>query len=109
MIATLLGITEEHNQANPKENQMQTNPVHISLNNFAEVELTLTGADYLNQLNTKCNEQKWIYSDLFQFKTDYKQGDIHKEQLWALMEKFGSQLGLGFAVPFRDCRIKITQ
>jgi len=79
----------------------------INLNQYCTVTLSQAGADFLNNLNTKCNETKWIYGDLFKFRTDYKQGEQYSSQLWAIMEKFGQAVSLGFASPFEGCELKI--
>ena len=79
----------------------------IKLNQYCTVILSQAGADFLNKLNAQCNETRWIYSELFQFRTDYKQGEEYSSQLWSVMEKFGQAVSLGVAAPFEGCKLKI--
>jgi len=79
----------------------------INLNQYCTVILSQAGADFLNKLNAQCNETRWIYSELFQFRTDYKQGEEYSSQLWAIMEKFGQAVSLGLSAPFEDCILMI--
>lgn len=37
----------------------------------------------------------------------YKEGDVYQEQLWKVIEVFGSSIGLCKNVPFKDCNINI--
>lgn len=56
----------------------------IDLNDTVSVELTEWGATYLNVMNTFKN----IINPHCHYKTDYKAGDVYKNQLWQLILEF---------------------
>ena len=56
----------------------------IDLNDTVSVELTEWGATYLNAMNTFKN----IINPHCHYKTDYKAGDVYKNQLWQLILEF---------------------
>jgi hypothetical protein len=74
----------------------------INLNDNCSVVLAVEGAEHINQINTQAN----LRFDL-NFKVDWKEGDIYRGPLWALMELFGSSLGLGTPAPFVNCELEI--
>lgn len=57
----------------------------IDLNDTVTVELTEWGAVYLNALNTYKSE---ITTGKPIYKTDYKKGDIYRNQLYQLIMDF---------------------
>lgn len=66
----------------------------IDLNDTVTVELTEWGAVYLNALNTYKSE---IATGKTVYKTDYKEGDIYRNQLYQLIAEF--QDGIRFDKP----------
>jgi len=75
----------------------------INLNQIATVVLTKEGADRLNEINLRYLNPALFHS----LKTDYKEGDIYKAQLWSLFQDFGSMISLGSKVPFACCEIEL--
>lgn len=59
--------------------------IEIDLNDTVNVELTEWGATYLNGMNTF---KKMITQQKCHYKTDYKAGDVYKNQLWQLILEF---------------------
>jgi hypothetical protein len=57
----------------------------IDLNDTVSVILTKWGATYLNARNMYKNETD---TGTLIYKTDYKEGDVYKEQLWKLILDF---------------------
>lgn len=66
----------------------------IDLNDTVTVELTEWGAVYLNALNTYKSE---IATGKTVYKTDYKKGDIYRNQLYQLIMDFKD--GIKFVRP----------
>lgn len=59
--------------------------IEIDLNDTVNVELTEWGATYLNGMNTF---KEMITQQKCHYKTDYKAGDVYKNQLWQLILEF---------------------
>lgn len=73
----------------------------IDLNDTVTVELTEWGAVYLNALNTYKSEfttGKPIY------KTDYKKGDIYRNQLYQLIAEFKDGIRFDKPKPFNKLK-----
>lgn len=82
----------------------------INLNDMCTVALSETGAKHLNEVNRECNIRFWDQSKSdYRAKTDYVKGDVYKNQLWSIMEMFGTTLGLGLDAPFVNCEINIKE
>ena len=58
----------------------------MNLNDFAAVVLTESGADILNERNKENTRLFPMYN--IEWKTDYKEGDIHADILWSLLDTF---------------------
>lgn len=59
--------------------------IEIDLNDTVSVELTEWGATYLNATNAF---KKITTPQKCHYKTDYKAGDVYKNQLWQLILEF---------------------
>lgn len=59
--------------------------IEIDLNDTVSVELTEWGATYLNATNIF---KEITITQKCHYKTDYKAGDIYKNQLWQLILEF---------------------
>lgn len=59
--------------------------IEIDLNDTVSVELTEWGATYLNETNIF---KEITTTQKFHYKTDYKAGDVYKNQLWELILEF---------------------
>lgn len=59
--------------------------IEIDLNDTVSVELTEWGATYLNATNAF---KKIATPQKCHYKTDYKAGDVYKNQLWQLILEF---------------------
>ena len=57
----------------------------MELNDTVEVTLTQEGANIIN----KINRDTLAYFPSLEIRTDYKEGDKYKEQLYELFYKFG--------------------
>lgn len=57
----------------------------IDLNDNVSVELTEWGAEYLNTTNALKNMNT---SQSYQYKVDYKVGDVYQRQFWLLIQDF---------------------
>jgi hypothetical protein len=69
----------------------------IDLNDTVTVELTEWGAVYLNALNTYKSE---IATGNQVYKTDYKKGDIYRNQLYQLIMDFKDGIKFERPKPF---------
>ncbi len=73
----------------------------IDLNDTVTVELTEWGAVYLNALNTYKSE---IDTGNPVYKTDYKEGDIYRDQLYQLIAEFKDGIRLDKPKPFNKLK-----
>lgn len=80
----------------------------VHINQTCHVVLNKSGAKILNDINNQCNI-RIMNKTGWKMKTDYKHGDMHSTQLWALMEMFGKHIGLGLDAPFVDASINIEE
>lgn len=65
----------------------------FNINNRVEFVLTERGASILNKRAEKLKERFPRHTE---HNTDYKEGDIYRNQLWTVMQIFGgSCIGLG--------------
>lgn len=70
----------------------------MELNDTVEVTLTLAGANILN----KINRDKLAYFPSLRIRTDYKEGDKYKGQLYELFYMFGIHCCPGSNVVFTN-------
>lgn len=82
--------------------------VTVNLNDVVEFVLSVSGAKTLNQYNTESNQRlimlsKGTYNP--SFKTDYKEGDIWRGQLWEMVGIFKSHCSLGMDGFSKGCNI----
>lgn len=73
----------------------------IDLNDTVTVELTEWGAVYLNALNTYKSE---ITTGKPIYKTDYKEGDIYRNQLYQLIMDFKDGIKFDRPKPFNKLK-----
>lgn len=73
----------------------------IDLNDTVTVELTEWGAVYLNALNTYKSE---ITTGKPIYKTDYKEGDIYRNQLYQLIAEFKDGIRFDKPKPFNKLK-----
>jgi hypothetical protein len=73
----------------------------IDLNDTVTVELTEWGAIYLNALNTYKSE---IAIGKPVYKTDYKEGDIYRNQLYQLLMDFKDGIKFERPKPFNKLK-----
>lgn len=73
----------------------------IDLNDTVTVELTEWGAVYLNALNTYKSE---IATGKPVYKTDYKKGDIYRNQLYQLIMDFKDGIKFERPKPFNKLK-----
>lgn len=78
----------------------------IDLNDTVAVELSEWGAAYLNAMNTFNKMISPIEAHPF-YKTDYKAGDIYKDQLWRLILDFKDGVRIDKGKPFNKLK-KVT-
>lgn len=60
--------------------------------------LTGTGANLLNKQNRRLNKILPVKT----LRTDYKEGEVYKTQLWDIMETFGNDCGPGGDLVFTN-------
>lgn len=73
----------------------------IDLNDTVTVELTEWGAVYLNALNTYKSE---IATGRSFYRTDYKEGDIYRNQLYQLLMDFKDGIKFERPKPFNKLK-----
>lgn len=71
----------------------------FNINSMVRVTLTAQGAEILERELGKLPNQ--LRPD-----TRYKEGSVHKDQMWVLMQTFGPHLCMGMQ-PFENCEIDI--
>lgn len=71
----------------------------IDLNDTVTVELTEWGAIYLNARNTYKN-----YTEKLSYKSDYKEGDIYRNQLYQLIMDFKDGIRFDKQKPFNKLK-----
>ncbi|MCM0335739.1 hypothetical protein O1504_13665 [Bacteroides fragilis] len=77
----------------------------IDLNDTVTVELTEWGAVYLNALNTfKILTTLKNCSYNHHYKTDYKEGDIYRNQLYQLIAEFKDGIRFDKPKPFNKLK-----
>lgn len=83
--------------------------IRVNVNDYAEVTLTTTGARTLNAYNQELVDlfiAKQVDPSL-RSKTDYKAGDVFKQQMWCLFNIFGKDFDLGSEAPWDLCEMRI--
>lgn len=78
--------------------------VTVNLNDAVEFVLSASGAKTLNQHNIESNRRAMLSRGTYHIflKTDYKEGDIWRGQLWEMVDIFKSHCSLGMA-GFSEC------
>lgn len=82
----------------------------VNVNDYAEVTLTQKGAETLNAYNKEFVDfflQRNINTTL-KSKTDYREGDVFKQQMWCLFNIFGKDFALGGECPWKFCEMRIA-
>lgn len=73
----------------------------MNLNDRVKVVLTSKGAEVWNE---------YYASTPAKYKPNCrKEGDALTDQLWGLMQIFGSSVSLGCISPFKDCEMEIVK
>ena len=80
--------------------------IEIDLNDTVSVELTEWGATYLNATNIF---KEITTTQKCHYKTDYKAGDVYKNQLWQLILEFKDGIRFDKEKPFNRLKKVIDQ
>lgn len=75
----------------------------IDLNDTVSVELSEWGATYINAINT-FNQMIFPTETHPLYKTNYKAGDIYKDQLWQLILDFKDGVRIDKEKPFNKLK-----
>lgn len=75
--------------------------IEIDLNDTVSVELTEWGATYLNATNIF---KEITTTQKCHYKTDYKAGDVYKNQLWELILEFKDGIRFDKEKPFNKLK-----
>lgn len=68
----------------------------MELNDIVQVKLTERGAKIINEQNASLK----LTNPSLSFKTDYKKGDIYRNELWEVFRNFGNSCYMGVELPF---------
>ena len=72
----------------------------MELHDQIQVTLTKAGAEILNSENKEARAA--FPNATICLKTDYEEGDIYKDVLWGLMDRFGAHCSAGAEVIFTN-------
>jgi hypothetical protein len=75
----------------------------INLNDFVEVVLTEMGAAVYNEFYEKLNLPEKYLPPL------KLEGDVHRDQLWHIMQVFGPCISIGLVSPFEFNKMTIKK